>query len=173
MIKLENAEVYGWKAVKGYEGCYMVSQNGEIFSIRSNKSIRPFVSSGYFQIELNRLGKAKKYLVHRIVAEAFIPNPNNLPCVNHKDGNKLNNNVSNLEWCTFSENMVHASRNGLLKTLGSNNPASKLTESQVNWIKRNYRKGDKVFGQSALGKRFGVDHKTIAAIVEGRTWNYD
>ena len=67
----------------------------------------------YYAVMLWLGNKSKCAKVHRLVAEAFIPNPDNLPCINHKDGNKLNNQVTNLEWCTYQENMQHAVRTGL------------------------------------------------------------
>ena len=170
MIKIENVEVYGWEAVKGFERLYKVSPNGEIYSVRSDKILSSFIAAGYKQVELNLCGRASKHLIHRLVAEAYLPNPKGLPCVNHKDGDKLNNNVSNLEWCTYKENMEHASTHGLLKTVGCNNPASKLTEEDVRYIRKNYIKGDRQFGSVALGKKFNVDHKAILCIVNGITW---
>ena len=170
MIKLENTEVFGWESVKGYKNYYLVSTTGLVYSIRSKKLLSPFISSGYLQIELNLNGIAKKHLIHRIVAEAYLPNPNNLPCVNHKDGNKLNNDISNLEWCSYKENMEHASEYGLLKNIGSNSPARKLTEEDVKYIRNVYKKRDLEYGSSAIGRKFGVDHKTIYAIVNGKTW---
>lgn len=69
--------------------------------------------TGYYAVMLWLGNKSKCAKVHRLVAEAFIPNPDNLPCINHKDGDKLNNQVTNLEWCTYQENMQHAVRTGL------------------------------------------------------------
>lgn len=170
MIKIENTDVFGWEAVKGYNGNYLISKQGDVYSVRNNKLIKPFVSAAYKQVELNLNGKATKHLIHRLVAQAYIPNPNNFPCVNHKDGNKLNNDVSNLEWCNYSNNMRHASNTGLLHTKGSNNPASKLTEEDVKYIRSVYKKGDKEFGLCSLGRKFGVDHKTIWCVVNEVTW---
>ena len=172
MIKLENTEIFGWEAVKGFEDYYLVSQKGLVYSIRRKKLLSPFRSRscGYDQFEFNVNGTATKHLTHRLVAEAYIPNPNNLPCVNHKDGNKLNNDVSNLEWCSYQENMYHASKTGLLHTIGSKNPASKLTEEDVKYIRSVYKKGDLEYGSSALGRKFCVDHKAIWSIVNGVTW---
>lgn len=170
MIKIEYGDTQGWEAVNGYENHYLISPTGSVYSTRSKKLLSPFVSSGYLQVELNVNGVARKHLIHRLVAQAYLPNPSNLPCVNHKDGNKLNNSVSNLEWCTYKENMEHASKQGLLKTVGSNNPASKLTEKDVKYIKSVYKKGDLEFGLSALGRKFNVDHKAIWSIVNRITW---
>lgn len=170
MIKFENCEVLGWEPVRGFEEYYLVSPRGQIYSIRRGIILSTFISAGYEQTELNVSGKHYKRLIHRLVAEAYIPNPNNLPCVNHIDGDPLNNEVSNLEWCTYSENMVHASQHGLLRTVGENQHSSKLTEKDVRYIRSVYRKGDLNYGSSALGRKFGVDHKAIHSVVTGKTW---
>lgn len=118
-----------WRDVSGYEGIYQISNFGNIkrlsYSIiRSNgnkqswkeKKLNPTKdSSGYYGIRscTKITGKRETLRIHRLVAEAFIPNPNNLPCVNHKDGNKLNNKTENLEWCTYKENINHAFSTGL------------------------------------------------------------
>lgn len=84
---------------------YAVDENGNVFSVKTGKPIKQFdCGTGYFRVGLSRNGKEKHFLVHRLVAEAFIPNPERLPLVNHKDENKKNNCVSNLEWCTYEYN---------------------------------------------------------------------
>ena len=103
-----------FKDIKSYEGLYKVNRQGEVYSYITNKKIKGSIdSNGYRQMHLSKNGEYKKKSLHRIVAEAFLPNPNNLPEVNHKDGNKLNNSVDNLEWCSSSYNHVHAFENGL------------------------------------------------------------
>lgn len=91
-----------WLPVVGYEGLYEVSDRGDIYSKKSNRILNAWDDGkGYTRVELfDKHGNSKQINVHRIVAEAFLPNPDNLPYVNHKDENKANNNVSNLEWCT-------------------------------------------------------------------------
>lgn len=118
-----------WKDIPNYEGLYQVSNTGRIksipHSIKANKCGGTRVTEehiksvttgwhGYVWVSLCKNGKQKTHSVHRIVANAFVENKNNLPCVNHKDGNKENNTVENLEWCTVHENQIHASKNGLL-----------------------------------------------------------
>lgn len=97
-----------WKPVVGFEDYYIVSSTGLVFSLRTNRILKKSLNNaGYFRVELNVNGEAKKYSIHRLVAEAFIPNPDNLPCVNHKDEDTHNNNVDNLEWCTAQYNNVY------------------------------------------------------------------
>lgn len=108
-----------WKAVKGYEGLYEVSNLGNVRSLdkvikskhngttlRKGRILTPFYEEkkGYYQVALTKDGKVKKYRVHRLVAIAFLENPFNYTDVNHKDENKINNNVDNLEWCTRKYN---------------------------------------------------------------------
>ena len=92
------------KDIKNYEGLYAVTEDGRVWSYRNNKWLKPLDSRGYVHVQLSKNGNRVNYLVHRLVAEAYLPNPNNLPHVNHKDEKKLNNSVDNLEWCTEAYN---------------------------------------------------------------------
>ena len=95
-----------WKPIIGYENLYKINNYGEVLSLRSNKILKPNNNGiGYFIIQLCKNGKRKNYLIHRLVAEHFLDNPNNLPEVNHKDEDKSNNFVDNLEWCKHKYNM--------------------------------------------------------------------
>lgn len=90
----------------GYEGLYLISCDGQVKSLISNKLLKPNrMNTGYLSVELFKDGKSKRLLIHRLVAQAFIANPDNLPQVNHIDEVKSNNCVSNLEWCTAKYNM--------------------------------------------------------------------
>lgn len=124
-----------WKDIQDYEGYYQVSSMGRVRSkdrtITCRNGAIKFVSAksvslyekenGYLVVHLYRDNKGKTKYIHRLVANAFIPNPNNLSTVNHKDGNKHNNTVANLEWASYSDNNQHAYDNGL-KHSNRNNP---------------------------------------------------
>ncbi len=127
--------------------------------------------NGYKRMHVSHNRCDYKFLVHRLVAEAFIPNPENKPCINHKDGNKLNNHVSNLEWCTHSENNKHAYKEGLRSAKGERNGMSKLTKDDVDFIRTHYVKRSKDFGFAALGRKFGVNPKTVEHAYKNVTWN--
>jgi len=99
-----------WKLIPTYES-YLVSNQGRIYSLSHMKIMTPSTMNGYQLIGLTRDKKLKTYLIHRLVAQAFIPNPNNKPEVNHKDKDKSNNDVCNLEWVSKKENMKHAFSN--------------------------------------------------------------
>ena len=129
-----------WKDIEGYEGLYQISNLGRVKSLmfRNNKYsfnkiyfMKPQNNAkGYKTIRLSKDGVVENHRIHRLVAKHYIPNLNNKPCVNHIDGNKQNNNVSNLEWATHSENLKHAHRTGLKKATflgcyGKDNPSSK------------------------------------------------
>lgn len=102
------------KDVKGYEGIYAVTTLGRVWSYRRKIWLSPFdVGQGYSTVRLSYQGDETDRKVHRLVAGAFIPNPDNKPQVNHINGKKWDNKVSNLEWCTARENQQHASATGL------------------------------------------------------------
>jgi hypothetical protein len=121
-----------WKDIKGYEGAYQISDTGEVKSlpkswrtcenlvaIRKEKLLSKQLTrkddKGYYTVRLYKGNTWKTHKIHRLVAEAFISNPDSKPCVNHKDGNKLNNYCTNLEWTTIKENVNHAWDTGLCK----------------------------------------------------------
>lgn len=137
-----------WKDIPGYEGYYQVSNLGNFRSLnriinyrRGLKRLYPGknlllepTKDNYRRIVLMKENRKVRYMAHRIVAITFIPNPNNLPYINHKDGCKSNNNVENLEWCTASENSRHAIRTGLQKpelNIPSNSKSIKCVETGI------------------------------------------
>ena len=114
---IEQADKEEWKPVRDFEGLYEVSNTGKVRNRKNGYELSKFQNRfGYITVCLNKDGKVIQQKVHRLVAEAFIPNPGNKPQVNHKNGNKADNTVGNLEWVNQSENMLHASRNGLRNT---------------------------------------------------------
>lgn len=99
------------KDVKGYEGLYAVTSCGKVWSYRNECFLKPLVTrSGYFYVTLHKNGMYKNYRIHRLVADAYIPNTDNLPYINHKDENKANNCLQNLEWCDAKYNANYGSR---------------------------------------------------------------
>lgn len=120
-----------WKPVLGYEGLYEVSNWGRVKSMNYNHTGKERImklvpnKAGYLYVVLYKNGKVKTFRVHRLVAEAFLPNPDNLPEVNHKDENKLNNNVNNLEWCSAKYNSNFGTRNKRIIAKNTNGKRSK------------------------------------------------
>ena len=108
---MENNSNEIWRDIAGYEGLYKVSTEGNIKSIKRNKLLSLYTNhGGYKKVDLCKNNTRKHYSVHRLVAQAFIPNPDNLPQVNHKDEDKSNNCVSNLEWITHKDNCIYGTR---------------------------------------------------------------
>lgn len=169
-----------WKDVQGYEGQYQVSNLGRVKSIKRklangrtvtekilNSSSKKKTQDGYLMVAL----AGKTFRVNRLVATAFIPNPDNKTVVNHIDGNKENNKADNLEWATISENMLHAYRCGLKKAMiGEENPNSKLTRDQVKAIRNEYVPYSQQYGSNALAKKYNVSNVTITNIVNYKTY---
>lgn len=137
VLELLNESEAVWKDVKGYEGLYIVSSKGEVASIPRGRNTgrilrKARLPSGYDQVSLCKNNVAVNRLVHRVVGEAFIPNHLSKPCVNHINGIKHDNNVTNLEWATYSENETHsykilnkAPNRGMSGKYGFMNPFSK------------------------------------------------
>lgn len=169
------------KAIPDYEG-YYASEDGKILSDRVKGSARkrgPLHELAYnhnkygyalVKIRNSKTGKRDDLLVHRLVAQAFIPNPNNLPDINHKHGIKDDNRASELEWCTKAENTRHAIETGLYKPRGEDNGQAKLTWAQIQEIRDTYKPWDREFGGQALAKKYGVGDSTIDTIVRGLSW---
>lgn len=151
----------------GFAG-YTVSEDGVVYGPAGNALKFFKTAKGYMAQAI----KGKTVRLHRAVATAFIPNPDNLPEVNHIDGNKLHNHVSNLEWTTHKRNMEHAYATGLAKNgFGDEAPRSILTSEQVAYIRAVHKPGDKQFGQTALGRKFGVTNSCVWRVVHGANWS--
>lgn len=156
-----------WKPIPGWQD-YQESSYGRTKSFHNGKQriVKPKVNNqGYLCIALWKNSKRKDYRVSRLVALCFIPNPDNKPQVNHIDGNKFNNHVSNLEWVTDAENKRHAVDIGLRKS-GQDHYKAKLTAEQVEFIRNN---PDSLSGIE-LSKMFGVTKTTISKIQLGKVY---
>ena len=161
-----------WKPVVGYEGLYEINNKGEIKTIKSGRIIKYFKNKdGYLSCKLSKKSKTKTYLVHRLVAQAFIPNPENKPYVNHKDSNRLNNTLNNVEWCTPLENVKHMIISGRSTyKKGSNNINSKLDENIVISILNIYK--NKNVTQRFLSKKYDVSLSAINSVINRKTWKH-
>jgi hypothetical protein len=173
-----------WKDVVGFEGLYKVSNLGNVIGIGKSwvcgmydsiivkpESIRKQSTDtgGYKQVWLCKDGKAKNYLVHRLVAKTFLENPENKKDINHKNGNKTDNGLDNLEWCTRSENVLHAFKNDLKKpSSGSRHGMSKLKEDDVLRIRELSGKHTKL----ELAEMFGVGRRNINNIINYKSWQH-
>lgn len=173
-----------WRKVRKYDNLkftYEVSNTGKVRNSDNKRLLKYGIDAfGYTTVQFisNEVNpksgryKRKTAKVHRIMAEEFIPNTENKETVNHIDGIKSNNSISNLEWATRHEQLYHAYRLGLkVADRGSSNVNAKLTDNQVIEIRRLYKKGDKNgFGSGKLGKNYGVNETTILNIVNYRTY---
>lgn len=167
-----------WKDVVGFEGYYQVSNKGCVKSLdriikysngylsnHKGRILKQEVSKNkYNRVTLSLKDYQKRYLTHRLVLTHFIPNPEKKPCVNHKDGNGFNNNVTNLEWCTYSENERHSY--DVLKKVNANR---KLSKNDIKFIKDRAVKG-RNGNIKALARLFKVAAGTIYNILKNKTY---
>jgi hypothetical protein len=169
---MENNIIEIFKDIPGYEGKYQASNLGKIKSLgnnakRSEKILKASLEgSGYEFVNLYKNTERTSLKIHRLVAITFISNPENKKTVNHINGNKLDNNVNNLEWSTYSENLRHAFKIGL----NSGIHKSKLKQSEVLQIKDLLKL--KRFSHKEIGKFYGVAHNTISYISSGKNWKH-
>lgn len=144
---------------------YSVSNLGRVKNKFNNIKNLSLHHRGYIVTRYHK----SMYSVHRLVAKAFIPNQDNKPEVNHIDGNKQNNHVSNLEWCTRRENQLHAYRTSLRTNEGDSNPNSKLNWDMVNEIRKLYNTG--LYKQIELGKMYNISQSVISKVVLQQNWS--
>jgi hypothetical protein len=156
-------------SVKGYNDLYSINIKGEVYSWRSKKFLKPQKQrNGYLTVNLFNGKNVKTKTIHRLVAEVFIHNEFDKPFVNHKDLDKTNNHVNNLEWVTASENIQHANDNGI--RLGERNGNSKLTAIQINEIRNKYSFRKLTYKE--LGEEYNVMKHYIARIVKRQVWKH-
>lgn len=166
-----------WKDIKGYEGYYQVSNLGNVRSldrkigsrILKGRGVKAVTDKdGYLMAHLSRNGKATYFRIHRLVAISFIQNKENLKEINHKDENKTNNRVDNLEWCTTRYNINHGSRNAKvsLALSGERSRTHKLSEAHV----REIREAKGKLTRKELAKRYSVSESQIGRIWTRKEW---
>lgn len=172
-----------WKQIEGYENYYVsdhgrakvIKPSGELilkpklkYARESNRKEKR-ENTGYLTIVVSKKGKKKDLKLHILVAKAFIPNPENKPQVNHKDGIKNNCDASNLEWTSHIENQVHATEHGL-RPVGEKNGQAKLTTEMVVEIKRLLNNTN--LSNTEIAKMYNVHKSVISSIKRGKTWNH-
>ncbi len=157
-----------WRPIELDIASFEVSNLGRVREPKTGLIRKLADHDGYRRLSVQRNRVRKFYAVHRMIAKAFLPNPDGLPFVNHKNADPSDNRVCNLEWCTFIHNMRHAWQNGLITSLpGSENPAAKLTEKSVIQIRKIYATGAR---QVDLANRYGVSQRAISLIVRREKW---
>ena len=151
---------------------YFVSEDGNVF--RNEKQLKPSKdTAGYLGVQISKNGIVKRFMIHRMVGECYLDNVNNLPEINHEDGNKLNNRYSNLKWTTSSDNKKHAYNNGLMMApKGEKSKVSKLKNEDVIYIREKYKPRDKQYNKEKLSTMFNISQSTINQIISNKTWKH-
>lgn len=164
MTQLESVNCEEWRTIKGYEDRYEVSNFGRVRSLNNNSILKPFKNTGdYLGVKLYKNNIRFNKLLHRLVAQAFIPNPENKPQVNHIDENKTNNIVSNLEWVTAKENINHGTRN--------ERAAKAISKSKsIPIIATNLKTGESTNFNSGreCARALGLDQSNLTKILKGK-----
>ncbi len=157
-----------FRVVPGYTR-YAVGRSGSVFSsVRSGRFLRPTVSpQGYPYVSLMADGRPHKELIHRLVASAFVPNPDGMPVVNHINGVKSDPRAENLEWTTFAANNDHARDTGLARSFGTTHYAARLDDDRVRQIRQAAAGGEL---HREIAARFGIARQTVTKIVGGKAW---
>lgn len=145
------------KNIKGYNGRYLISDNGKVYSKYKEKMIEKstfYSHNGYLRVKLWKKGKSKNYFIHRLVATYFVKNINNYDSVDHIDQNKLNNNYTNLRWTSINYNCGRSS--------------AKLNNAQVKYIKSKYKRGN----GKEIAQKFNIDLSMVVKISKNKAYNW-
>lgn len=165
-----------WLPIKRLDGKFLISENGDIKNARTNNLLKQNAINGYLCAVVRIGGRGSQAFAlkaHREVAIAFVNNPDNKEQVNHIDGNKFNNNFTNLEWVTAKENIQHAFDTGLaIARCGENIGNSVLTEELISKIRSEYIPRDRTYGLRALSRKYGFSHNTMSNALRGITWEH-
>lgn len=165
-----------WKDIKGWEGIYQVSNVGRV------KSLKRFLvkeerimglhdnGRGYLNVRLRKDSRGNVKYIHRLVAETFISNLENKQEVNHKNGDKSDNRVENLEWCSPEENREHAIRTGLMAFEGENNGMAKFSQQTILELRKEFELGDKT--RKELSEKYGISLTHTRSIINKSRWNH-
>lgn len=149
---------------------YEISKEGIIRNSENKKIKSQYIgSTGYYMVSFSYNNKSKPARVHRLLAITYLPNPKNLPEINHEDGIKTNNFLSNIKWSNHEDNVKHAFRTGLVNNTGEKNGQSKLTEKDVKEIKNRLLSGE---SQYSISKDFPITRSCIGGIKIGRLWKH-
>lgn len=184
LIKMKVAEVF--RPIKGYEGLYEISnhgrvksmpktwnrKSGKVFRVKSESEIKiAKVDNGYPRVTFCHGTVRKSFSVHRLVADAFLDNPNNFPVVNHKNSKRDDNYFENLEWTTYSGNAQHAfDSGGRARPKGESNPQSKYSDRDIRIIRKLYEDGH--YSQREIGEMFEDNQNNISRIVLRQRWKH-
>ena len=171
---LEDLDGEIWRDIKGYDGMYQISNYGRIKSFKKGniKILKPNLhTGGYLYVILSKHNKTKHHYVHILVAQAFIPNPDGLPEVDHRYGNKFDNYAGNLRWVTPKQNSENTMALGLREfPEGEDCPNAVLNAALIQEIRRIHIPYDREFGSSALARKYGVSTGVINCAVRGKTY---
>ena len=176
MVQAGTIATEAWKDVVGHEGWYKISSNGVVILVGLEKRDRKYIGpngelkvhdngSGYKLVQFRNGPRPKNFYLHRLVAAAFIPNPENKPCVGHKDHDRANNCVENLYWCTHAENTQHGVRDGKInaKARGKMNKLGFVEICNVAIL------ANKGMGVAEIARKLGFPRTTISSVFNGRS----
>ena len=172
--------------VQRFAPFYLVSSEGRIRSLdrlvrehsgkerlQRGRTITAKNTGDYLGVSLFYEGKGTRFYLHRLVAEAFLPNPENKPCVNHLNFNHHDNRATNLEWATHKENSEHSGKHGRLgcknPIKGSNHPSARFTEAEIRELRLSWQPGDSI---SELAQDYGVSYRALYKILGGISWKH-